>query len=126
MQRLSWLIAPPFDSVTFALRLCLAEALALYLSMWLQLDRPYWASLEVAVMIQPMPGMAVVRGFARASGTLVAGAAGLLIVALFQQSYSYRRPLWQSGSHSAPLALICCVIICPTALPSPASSPGSA
>ncbi|MDA3922034.1 MAG: FUSC family protein [Salinisphaera sp.] len=87
MQRLSWLIAPPFDSVTFALRLCLAEALALYLSMWLQLDRPYWASLEVAVMIQPMPGMAVVRGFARASGTLVAGAAGLLIVALFQQSY---------------------------------------
>ena len=87
MLRLKWLFAPSTDGLLFATRLCLAMAGALYLSMWLQLDRPYWASLEVAVMIQPIPGMAVVRGFARASGTIIAGCAGLVIVALFAQSY---------------------------------------
>lgn len=87
MNRLAWLLAPSTDQLLFALRLCIAMALALYLSMWLELDRPYWASLEVAVMIQPIPGMAVVRGFARATGTIVAGVAGLAITAAFSQSY---------------------------------------
>lgn len=87
MNRLAWLLTPSTEQVLFALRLCLAMASALYLSMWLELDRPYWASLEVAVMIQPMAGMAVVRGFARAIGTIVAGGAGLAITALFAQSY---------------------------------------
>ncbi|RJS93265.1 FUSC family protein [Salinisphaera sp. Q1T1-3] len=87
MSRLSWLFLPSADSVGFALRFCLAIALALFLSMWLELDRPYWAALEVAVMMQPLPGLAVVRGFARAAGTLVAGCVGLLILALFYQSY---------------------------------------
>ncbi|WP_423822255.1 FUSC family protein [Salinisphaera sp. SPP-AMP-43] len=87
MNRLAWLLTPSTEQVLFALRLCLAMSSALYLSMWLELDRPYWASLEVAVMIQPMAGMAVVRGFARAAGTIVAGCAGLAITALFAQSY---------------------------------------
>ena len=87
MKPLAWLLTPSTDQLLFALRLCLAIALALYLSMWLALDRPYWASLEVAVMIQPAPGMAVVRGFARATGTIVAGCAGLAIMAFFGQSY---------------------------------------
>ena len=87
MNRLAWLFAPSIDQLLFSLRLCMAIALALYLSMWLQLDRPYWASLEVAVMIQPVPGMAVARGFARATGTIVAGCAGLAIMGLFGQYY---------------------------------------
>lgn len=87
MNRLAWLIAPSGHQVLFALRLCTAIALALYVSMLLHLDRPYWASLEVAVMILPIPGQAVARAFARAVGTIVAGCAGLLIVALFAQSY---------------------------------------
>lgn len=87
MQRIAWLITPSIESVGFALRLCIAMACTLYLAMWLELDRPYWASLEVAVMMQPIPGMAVVRGFARATGTVIAGCVGLLIVSLFAQSY---------------------------------------
>ncbi|MES1953605.1 FUSC family protein [Salinisphaera hydrothermalis] len=87
MKRLAWLLTPSTDQLLFALRLCLAIALALYLSMWLELDRPYWASLEVAVMIQPVPGMAVARGFARATGTIVAGCAGLAIMGFFGQYY---------------------------------------
>lgn len=87
MQRFAWLITPSTKSVGFALRLCIAMACTLYLAMWLELDRPYWASLEVAVMMQAIPGMAVVRGFARAAGTVIAGCVGLLIVSLFSQSY---------------------------------------
>lgn len=87
MQRFQWLFAPPVSSVMFALRLCIAMASALYLAMWLQLERPYWSALEVAVMIQPVAGMAVVRGFARAVGTVVAGGMGLAIMAAFAQSY---------------------------------------
>jgi uncharacterized membrane protein YccC len=87
MERFAWLLAPSTDSLLFALRFCIAIALALYLSMWLELDRPYWASLEVAVIIWPIPGFAVVRGFARAAGTIVAVCAGLAIVAAFAQSY---------------------------------------
>ncbi|MGN8158994.1 FUSC family protein [Salinisphaera sp. SWV1] len=88
MTRLAWLLTPSIDQLLFSLRLCTAIALALYLSMWLQLDRPYWASLEVAVMIQPVPGMAVARGFARATGTIVAGCAGLAIMGFFGQYYA--------------------------------------
>lgn len=87
MKRVAWLLAPDAHQVLFALRFCIAIALALYLSMWLQLERPYWAMLETAVMIQPVPGQAVVRAFARAVGTIVAASVGLLIVALFMQSY---------------------------------------
>lgn len=87
MKRLTCLLAPSTDQLLFSLRLCTAIALALYLSMWLKLDRPYWATLEVAVMIQLVPGMAVARGFARAVGTIVAGFAGLAIMGLFGQSY---------------------------------------
>lgn len=101
MQRLAWLVTPSTQSVGFALRLCIAMACALYLSMWLELDRPYWASLEVAVMMQPVPGMAVVRGFARAAGTVIAGCVGLLIVALFAQSYEL-----------SAAALACWVALC--------------
>ncbi|NNC23004.1 FUSC family protein [Salinisphaera sp. USBA-960] len=86
MQRLAWLYAPSTDAILFALRLCVAMALTLYLAMWLQLDRPYWAALEVAAMMQPIPGMAVARGFARTIGTIIAGCVGLLLVALFAQS----------------------------------------
>lgn len=87
MNRLAWLVAPNSHQLLFALRLCIAIAIALYLSMWLELQRPYWAALETAVMIQPIPGQAVVRAFARATGTIIAASVGLLIVALFKQSY---------------------------------------
>ncbi len=87
MARFAWLLAPPTSSLLFALRFCVAIALALYLSMRLQLDRPYWATLEVAIMIWPIPGFAVARGFSRAAGTIVAVCAGLAIVGAFPQSY---------------------------------------
>ncbi len=87
MNRIAWLITPSGNQVLVALRLCIAVALALYLSILFDFSRPYWASLEVAVMMQPVPGQAVARVFARAGGTLIAGCVALLIDALFFQSY---------------------------------------
>lgn len=85
MGRLAYYLTPDSHQIQFALRFCLAYALALYLAMWLELDRPYWAALEVGVMMQPLPGMSVVRAISRSLGTIVAVCAGLFIMALFAQ-----------------------------------------
>lgn len=85
MGRLAYYLMPAGGQIQFALRFCLAYALALYLAMWLELDRPYWSALEVGVMMQPLPGMAVVRALSRSLGTIVAVCAGLFIMALFAQ-----------------------------------------
>lgn len=72
----------------FALRLCAAMALVLFLSMWLQVERPFWAALEVGFMIQLVPGDAAVRAFARTAGTFGAGGMALLIMGLFAQTHA--------------------------------------
>ncbi|GAB3677612.1 FUSC family protein [Salinisphaera aquimarina] len=87
MSRLSWLFAPSISNVSFALRCCLSVAIALYLAFWLQLDNAYWAFINVAILIQPLPGFLVVRGFARLTGTAVAGVVSIVLIALFAQSY---------------------------------------
>lgn len=88
MSRLAWLLAPSAENVSFAIRCCLSVALSLYLAFWLQLDNAYWAFLNVAILIQPLPGFLVVRGFARLLGTFVAGVAAVVLIALFAQSYA--------------------------------------
>lgn len=85
MDRFAWLLTPTGKQIHFALKLFMAMGLSLYVSMWLELDRPYWSALEVAVMIQPIPGMAVSRALSRALGTLIAGAVALLIIGLAYQ-----------------------------------------
>lgn len=85
-KSVAWLIRPEPLAALFALRLVLAVSAALYLSMWLELERPYWSGLEVALMIQLLPGNTVTRAAARVIGTLVAGAAALVILGLFQQT----------------------------------------
>ena len=62
-------------------------AIALYAAMWLQVERPFWAALEVGLMIQLVPGDAVARAFARTVGTFVAVAMALLIISLFTQAH---------------------------------------
>lgn len=85
MDRFAWLLTPSGKQIHFAFKLFMAMGLSLYVSMWLELDRPYWSALEVAVMIQPIPGMAVSRALSRALGTLIAGAVALLIIGLAYQ-----------------------------------------
>lgn len=88
MSRFSWLLAPSGENISFAIRCCLSVAVTLYLAFWLQLDNAYWAFINVAILIQPLPGFLVVRGFARLLGTLVAALAAIVLIALFAQSYT--------------------------------------
>lgn len=87
MHRLAWLFLPSAENVSFAIRCCVSVALVLYLAFWLQLDNAYWAFINVAILIQPLPGFLVVRAFARLLGTFVAGVMSIVLVALFAQSY---------------------------------------
>ncbi|MDA3922514.1 MAG: FUSC family protein [Salinisphaera sp.] len=88
MSRFSWLFAPGAEQLSFAIRCCVSVALSLYLAFWLQLDNAYWVFINVAILIQPLPGFLVVRGFARLLGTFVAGIMGIVLIALFAQSYT--------------------------------------
>ena len=88
MSRLAWLFAPGAENISFAIRCCVSIALALYLAFWLQLENAYWVFINVAILIQPLPGFLVVRAFARLAGTVVAGVAGIVLIGLFAQSYA--------------------------------------
>ena len=88
MNRLAWLLLPGGESVSFAIRCCVSVAVVLYLAFWLQLDNAYWAFINVAILIQPLPGFLVVRAFSRLLGTFVAGVVSIVLVALFAQSYT--------------------------------------
>lgn len=87
MSRFAWLLAPSNNNLSFAVRTCLSVAIALYLAFWLQLDNAYWAFLNVVILIQPLPGLIVVRGFARLAGSAVAAVMAVVLIALFAQSY---------------------------------------
>lgn len=80
--RLAILLTPDRQSVLFATKGVIAMALALYLSMLLQLDRPYWALISaVFLQVRPETGLVIEKGFCQIGGTLVGGAMGLLILA---------------------------------------------
>jgi len=87
MHRLAWLFLPSGENLSFAIRCCVSVALTLYLAFWLQLDSAYWAFINVAILIQPLPGFLVVRAFSRLLGTLVAGVMSIVLIGLFAQSY---------------------------------------
>lgn len=88
MHRLAWLFLPSGENLSFAIRCCVSVALSLYLAFWLQLDNAYWAFINVAILIQPLPGFLVVRAFSRLLGTFVAGVVSIGLIALFAQSYT--------------------------------------
>lgn len=88
MSRLAWLFAPDRESLSFAIRCCVSVALSLWLAFYLELGNAYWVFINVAILIQPLPGYLVVRSVARLVGTFVAACMAILLVALFAQSYT--------------------------------------
>ena len=88
MARMAWLFAPSAEAISFGIRCVISVALSLWLAFWLELDNAYWAFINVAILIQPLPGFLVVRGFARLTGTFVAAVVSILLVALFAQSFT--------------------------------------
>ena len=80
-------LTPDAQSLKFALKATLAMLLALYIALWLDLERPYWALISAAFLqIRPMSGMVLEKGLSQISGTLVGALAGITLMALFAQA----------------------------------------
>ncbi|MCM2972930.1 FUSC family protein [Larsenimonas suaedae] len=80
-------LLPERAVLQFALKGVIAMALALFLAMEMNLERPYWALISaVFLQIRPQSGLVIEKGLCQIGGTLVGGAAGIAIMALFMQS----------------------------------------
>ncbi|HEJ5442945.1 TPA: FUSC family protein, partial [Pseudomonas aeruginosa] len=84
-----WYAALPLpwrtDSLDYVLRSIGAAALALGLGLYLQLDSPFSAASTVLLLINPVQGAVVGKGWWRAVGTLVGTLAAFVLTALFTQ-----------------------------------------
>ena len=79
---LAVVLTPDKRSVIFAFKGILSMALALFLAMHLQLERPYWALISaVFLQIRPETGLVIEKGLCQIGGTLVGGIVGLIILA---------------------------------------------
>lgn len=69
----------------YVLRSLMAASLALWLGFQLHLDSPFSAASTVLLLIHPLQGAVVGKGFNRALGTLVGLAVALVLTSLFAQ-----------------------------------------
>ncbi len=77
-----WLM-PSRYAVIFALKGVISMALALFVSMYLQLDRPYWALVSaVFLQIRPESGLVIEKALCQIVGSAIGGGVGILILAL--------------------------------------------
>lgn len=80
-------LTPSASALKFAAKATLAMLLALYIALWLDLDRPYWALISAAFLqIRPMSGMVVEKGLCQIGGTVVGALAGIAIMSIFAQA----------------------------------------
>ncbi|WP_110686105.1 FUSC family protein [Salinicola aestuarinus] len=80
-------LMPDATAVKFAIKTTLAMMVALYLALWFNLDRPYWALISAAFLqIRPMSGMVIEKGICQLTGTLIGALVGIAIMALFAQA----------------------------------------
>ncbi|WFF41783.1 FUSC family protein [Salinicola endophyticus] len=80
-------LMPDATAVKFAIKTTLAMMIALYLALWFNLDRPYWALISAAFLqIRPMSGMVIEKGICQIGGTLIGALVGIGIMALFAQA----------------------------------------
>lgn len=80
-------LTPSGDAVKFAIKATLAMLLALYLALWFDLERPYWALISAAFLqIRPMSGMVFEKGLSQLAGTALGCLVGIAIMAAFVQA----------------------------------------
>jgi hypothetical protein len=122
--RLSWSLPQPLAALgpplLFAIRLWASVRLALFTAFWLELDSSYWAGGMAAIVCQPRLGASLRKGWFRMIGTIVGALLIVTLTACFPQDrvgYLGSLALFCSLSRSLPL---CCAILRPTRLRSPA------
>jgi uncharacterized membrane protein YccC len=76
----------PVSSWSFAIRVCLATILALFISFWLQLEAPASAAVTVGILAEPTRGQALDKAGFRLLATVVSVTASIAITGLFSQA----------------------------------------
>ncbi len=71
---------PSWSDWSFAFKVCGAALLALYLALWIDLPRPYWAVSTVFITIQPLAGATRSKALYRVFGTLLGAIAAVILV----------------------------------------------
>ncbi|MZI94253.1 FUSC family protein [Vibrio sp. CAIM 722] len=75
---------PDIKAVKFAVKGVIAMALSLYIAMFFNLDRPYWAMIgAIFLQIRPESGLVIEKGLCQIVGTLVGGIFAIFVLQLF-------------------------------------------
>ncbi len=78
------LFFPNKQAIQFAIKGVLAMAMSLYIAMFLNLDRPYWALIgAVFLQIRPEGGLVVEKGMYQIIGSVTGGLVGIIILSWF-------------------------------------------
>lgn len=80
LKKLRFSLPFGFSEITFSLNCFVAAMLALYVSFYCDLERPYWAMMTAYVTSQPFSGAVRSRAVYRLFGTLAGAAAMVLLV----------------------------------------------
>lgn len=77
-------LTPDKRTLTYAFKGVLAMTCALFIAMYMNLDRPYWAVISaVFLQIRPESGMVIEKAICQIVGTLIGGLFGIIILNLF-------------------------------------------
>ncbi|WP_271896632.1 FUSC family protein [Candidatus Phyllobacterium onerii] len=74
---------PSWREWVFSAKAFLASMMALYIALWFDLPRPYWAMAAVYVVANPLAGATSSKGLYRALGTIIGASAAVFFVPLF-------------------------------------------
>src|ERR1700679_1424889 len=74
------------EKLTYCIANVAAVLAALYISLWLDLDRPYWAVFSVFIVSKPISGAVRAKGVYRFAGTLIGASMSVFLVPPFVQS----------------------------------------
>lgn len=73
-------MAPTWKDWLFSIKTFIASMLALYLALYFELPRPYWAMASVYIVSNPFVGATRSKGLYRGLGTLLGAAGAILLV----------------------------------------------
>ncbi|WP_018984279.1 FUSC family protein [Salinimonas chungwhensis] len=94
-------LTPSRDNIIFAFKGVLAMAMALYISLYFNLEKPYWAVVSaVFLQVRPEGGLVVEKTVSQITGTLIGGIFGLFVL-----NYLHAAPMPAMGTLAAWLAL---------------------
>src|ERR1700712_933221 len=71
---------PGLRAWVFSIKAFIAAGLALYIAMWIDLPRPYWAMTTVYVVAQPFAGPTLSKAMYRLCGTVLGGIGAVVLV----------------------------------------------